>query len=130
MVDALDQRTSYGYDELGNRTSQTDANGHVTRFEYDRLGRETKRRPHPPGGAARQRETKTYDVAGNLETRTDFMGRVTSYSYDDNTTGSLSRTLPEPRRRTSLHLHGHRPTARRRPTAAARRPTATTSAIG
>lgn len=30
-----DLLTTYGYDELGNRISQTDANGHTTRFAYD-----------------------------------------------------------------------------------------------
>ena len=52
---------------------------HTTSFEYDRLGRETKR--ILPGGAF---ETKTYDAAGSLRTRTDFKGRTTTYGYDVN----------------------------------------------
>ncbi|MCP4351205.1 MAG: RHS repeat protein, partial [Desulfobacterales bacterium] len=30
---------SYGYDEVGNRISQTDPNLHVTKWVYDDLGR-------------------------------------------------------------------------------------------
>ena len=101
MTDALDQVTSYGYDELGNRTSQTDANGHVTRFEYDKLGRETKRilpavAAAGGGPTTAAFETKTYDAAGNLETRTDFLGRTTTYTYDTDTGRLLSRTYPNP----------------------------------
>ena len=33
------------HDELGDRISQTDANGHTTGFEYDALGRETRSGP-------------------------------------------------------------------------------------
>mgnify|MGYP002085240852 CR=1 FL=1 len=45
VTDALNKVTTYAYDEVGNRISQTDANTppRVTRFEYDELGRETKR---------------------------------------------------------------------------------------
>jgi YD repeat-containing protein len=35
--------TSYGYDELGNRISQTDANQHTTTYAYDQLGRRSSR---------------------------------------------------------------------------------------
>jgi YD repeat-containing protein len=33
----------YGYDEMGNLIKQTDANGNVTQFQYDQLGRRTQR---------------------------------------------------------------------------------------
>ncbi len=69
--------TKYGYDEIGNRISQTDANNHTTKYEYDQLGRRTKRTL--PAG---QFETYTYDADGNLKTRTDFNGKPTTYSYD------------------------------------------------
>jgi YD repeat-containing protein len=36
--------TRYGYDELGNRISQTDANGHTTKFGFDSLGRRISRK--------------------------------------------------------------------------------------
>ncbi|MDB5335958.1 MAG: repeat protein, partial [Planctomycetaceae bacterium] len=35
--------TTYGYDAFGNETSQRDAEGRTTRFEYDALGRRTHR---------------------------------------------------------------------------------------
>ena len=48
-------------DELGNQTAQIDANGHVTRFEYDSRGRRTKR-ILPEG----QIETNAYDGAAGV----------------------------------------------------------------
>ena len=71
--------TTYGYDEVGNRISQTDANLHTTTFRYDEHGREIRRTL--PDGAF---ETKVYDAAGNLETWTKFNGNVIRYAYDDN----------------------------------------------
>ena len=35
--------TTYGYNELGQQTAQTDGNGHTTRFQYDDLGRRSGR---------------------------------------------------------------------------------------
>ena len=64
MIDALNQTTSYGYDELGNLTSQTDANNHTTRFAYDGMGRRT-RRTLPLG----MFESMSYDERGNLATK-------------------------------------------------------------
>ena len=69
--------TRYGYDEVGNKTTQTDAEGRVTRWDYDAMGRETAR-VLPEG----QRETRTYNAAGELESHTDFNGRTTRYTYD------------------------------------------------
>ena len=75
--------TGYGYDEVGNQISQTDALGRITRYAYDALGRRIRRTL--PGG---QSETCTYDHAGNLSTKTDFNGYTTTYVYD-----SLNRLL-------------------------------------
>ena len=69
--------TSYGYDELGNRISQTDAEQRTTSYAYDKLGRRTKRTL-----PLNQFETYTYFDKGNLKTRTDFNGRTTTYAYD------------------------------------------------
>jgi YD repeat-containing protein len=49
--------TRYAYDQLGNMTSMTDANGNITRY--------------------------TYDEDNLLSTETDAQGNVTAYSYDD-----------------------------------------------
>jgi YD repeat-containing protein len=57
--------------------SQTDALGHVTRWEYDALGRTTKR-TLPKG----QFETFEYDLVGNVAKHTTFNGEVVSYTYD------------------------------------------------
>jgi RHS repeat-associated protein len=69
--------TRYVYDEVGNKLSQTDAEGRVTRWEYDAMGRETAR-ILPEG----QRETKRYNAAGELVESTDFNGESTRYGYD------------------------------------------------
>ena len=77
MTDALNQVTSYGYDEVGNRITQTDANNHTTNYQYDQRGRRTGR-TLPLG----QSESYTYDANGNLSTKTDFNGKTTTYAYD------------------------------------------------
>jgi RHS repeat-associated protein len=69
--------TSYTYDELDNRVSQTDANGHVTHFAYDQLGHRTSRTL--PLGMS---ETYNYDAVGSLTSKKDFNGRTTTYQYD------------------------------------------------
>jgi RHS repeat-associated protein len=78
--------TRYGYDELGNRTSQIDANQHTTKYDYDQLGRRIGRTL-----PLQMSESYTYDAAGNLKTRTDFNGRTTTYAYD-NVNRLLSKT--------------------------------------
>jgi len=70
--------TSYSYDEVGNRLTQTDAKQHTTSYQYDQRGRRTHR-TLPLG----QSESYTYDVAGNLLSRTDFNGKITTYAYDN-----------------------------------------------
>ena len=79
VTDALDQVTSYTYDELGNRLTQTDANGRTTTFEYDRIGRQTAR--ILPGDS---RESMTYNDDGSLATYTDFGGNTRTFEYDAN----------------------------------------------
>ena len=79
VVDALNQRTEYGYDEAGNLITQQDANGHITRYEYDGLGRRIAT-VLPLG----QRSTTAYDVVGNVASTTDFNGDTITYQYDTN----------------------------------------------
>lgn len=62
---------SYEYDAMGNRTSQTDANGTI-RYEYDGRGRLVKA----------GQTTFSYDEVGNVVSKKD-KGRSTSYKYDD-----------------------------------------------
>jgi len=78
--------TTYDYDEVGNRISQTDANNHTTTYAYDQLGRRIGRTL--PAG---QSESYVYDSAGNLKSKTDFNGKTTTYAYD-NSNRLLSKT--------------------------------------
>jgi RHS repeat-associated protein len=70
-------RTEYAYDPVGNLTAITDANGHVTRFDYDLLDRLT-RETNPLGNVWRYE----YDPVGNLTRRVDANGAITDYAYD------------------------------------------------
>ncbi len=69
--------TRYTYDELGNQTTQTDARGNTTRYQYDAVSRRTQR--ILPDNAV---ETLQYDGWGNLWKRTDFRGYTTTFVYD------------------------------------------------
>ena len=81
--------TSYGYDEVGNRISQTDANQHTTKYVYDQLGRRISR--SLPAG---QSESYSYDAVGNLQQKVDFNGKTTTYAYDSN--NRLQSKTPDP----------------------------------
>jgi RHS repeat-associated protein len=73
---ATAQVTAYGFDQLGNKTRQTDAEGRTTTWDYDSGNRVTSRTL--PGG---QKETFTYDAVGNLIGKTDFAGKTSHYGY-------------------------------------------------
>jgi len=81
--------TQYGYDEVGNRISQTDANQHTTKYVYDQLGRRISR--VLPAG---QSESYSYDAVGNLQQKIDFNGKTTTYAYDSN--NRLQSKTPDP----------------------------------
>jgi RHS repeat-associated protein len=99
VVDALNQRTSYGYDELGRMLTQRDANNNTTKFEYDLVGQRTGK-VLPLG----QRFSYAYNAVGNLESQTDangktanmtydLMNRLTNESYEDGTSISYSYSV-------------------------------------
>ncbi len=69
--------TTYTYDEVGNRLSQIDAEGRVTAWEYDFLGREVKR-CLPEG----QCEYRVYDDVMRTMSHTDFNGQLHITSFD------------------------------------------------
>ena len=78
VVDALGGETSYVYDAVGNKISQSDPNGHTTSWTYDALDRVESRTL--PGG---QTEFFTYDANGNMLTQTDFNGNTSTCIYDE-----------------------------------------------
>jgi RHS repeat-associated protein len=71
------QVTVYSFDELGNKISQRDAEGRITRWNYDAGKRVTGR--ILPGG---QRESFYYDAVGNITAKTDFAGKETRFGFD------------------------------------------------
>ena len=78
IIDGLEQKTKYHYDEQGNLISQEDARERVTKFEYDGLGRRTAT-VLPEG----QRSTTKYDDVGNVISTTDFDNKTITYEYDE-----------------------------------------------
>jgi YD repeat-containing protein len=73
----------YTYDEAGNLKTQTDARLNVTTFEYDKLGRRTKRilPGTPVNGPA---ETIGYSIVNQTlrRTVTDFNGQMVFHVHD------------------------------------------------
>ena len=106
VTDPLNQATKYSYDELGNRVSQADVNGHVTTLQYDRLRRRTQRAL--PLGMS---ESMVYDAAGNPAGRTDFRGKTTTFTYD--TRNRLLSRIPDPSLGEPTVTFTYTPTGRR-----------------
>ncbi len=75
--------TSYGYDNDGNLTSETDPLGNVTSYEFDAAERKTEEiDPSPDGDAPDPTILYAYDTAGTLQSETDPKGNATDYAYD------------------------------------------------
>lgn len=75
--------TVYSYDANNNLTQLTDAEGNVSTFSYDLLGRRlTQTLLHKPADNSPATFIFTYDGNGNLLTRQDAKGQITTYSYD------------------------------------------------
>jgi RHS repeat-associated protein len=79
-TDPLGHTSSTAYDENGNVTRQTDANGNVTVTQYDD-GRPTSVTVGYATSAAAT-TSYTYDANGNVLSETDPAGNVTRYGYD------------------------------------------------
>ncbi|MCP3999210.1 MAG: RHS repeat protein, partial [bacterium] len=79
VQNALELVTSYTYDEVGNRLTQTDANGHAASFRCDALGRRTQAL-FTDGSV----ETMTYNADGTLASYTDLKGVTRTFEYDTN----------------------------------------------
>jgi YD repeat-containing protein len=75
------QQTSNTYDSYGELASQTDAEGTLTQYTYDGLGRVLQTTVAAGTGDART-TSATYDAFGNQASTTDGMGNVTTSTYD------------------------------------------------
>ncbi|MEV0346046.1 RHS repeat-associated core domain-containing protein [Nonomuraea sp. NPDC050680] len=75
-----------GYDTLGAKTHETDAEGRTITSVFDKAGRVTSQSAPsytPPGGTAVTPTTSHgYDLAGQLISTTDPRGYVTTFEYD------------------------------------------------
>ena len=79
---------NYDYDHLGNRIKITDANGDVTKYEYDGLKRPIKEYwsisdiQNPGGYLDVLKNEYQYDGVGNKVIDIDANGNITRYTYD------------------------------------------------
>jgi RHS repeat-associated protein len=76
-VNGITYTTKYSYDQVGNLLSITDANNHVTTYQYDNLNRLTMTL-YPDG----TNSTNTYDAVGNLIKTKDPLGNIITNTYD------------------------------------------------
>ena len=98
----------YGYDETGNLIKQTDANGNVTQFQYDQLGRRTRRMlpdgsietteyadvPVAAGSSVNVQQTAVTDFRGKtIVTTEDVMNRLATKVLPGINPGETSTTI-------------------------------------
>ncbi len=76
-IDAMNNKTNFGYDADGNQNNVQDALGHTTTFTFDGNRRQLTRTNALSGTSS-----NTYDAAGNRVSATDELGRITNYVYD------------------------------------------------
>jgi YD repeat-containing protein len=81
--DALNGETRYAYDLLGNRTRVTDAEGRVTQFVFDDMGRLKEVRDPLIESPTDLVTRMAVDEAGNVIERTDRKGQLSRFSYDN-----------------------------------------------
>ena len=85
------------YDSRGNLLTQTDANGSVTSFAYDILGRRASEQspdPDATGPLPAITSAFAYDAVGNLVATTQGDGRVVRVAYDRRQR-EVNRTAPD-----------------------------------
>ena len=73
----LSYTTSYGYDALGRKISETNAKGVVTAYLYDDLGNVLQISVNN-----QVMQTNTYDLIGNLTSKTDGNNITTTFEYN------------------------------------------------
>lgn len=94
-TDGEKNRTTYGYDEEGNRTSVLTPRGKRTTFEYDELGKLTKvTQPPPAEGQPNPVTSYLYDENRNRIRQTDANGHVVAMEYDE--LNRLEKTTQDP----------------------------------
>jgi len=74
----------HAYDAMRRVTSRTEPGGAQTQWQYDTLGRTTKRIDPDPDGAGSQAASETvytYNAQGLLASVTDPLGHATSFEY-------------------------------------------------
>ena len=75
--------TAYQYSPLGQITKITDDQGNLAEFDYDGMGRRSKRVDfHVAGDSSVGEYTYKYDLASNLINQVDPSGNKIVYSYD------------------------------------------------
>jgi YD repeat-containing protein len=76
-IGAVLSTNASSFDAAGRLLATTNALGRVTRYEYDKAGRQTA-----VIDALSNRTDYAYDAAGRLITTTNALGKVTRYEYD------------------------------------------------
>ncbi|MEQ9410365.1 MAG: RHS repeat-associated core domain-containing protein [Fuerstiella sp.] len=80
--------TSTDFDTAGNREAMTDADGLVTEYEYDDIGRETKRVMNPTGSSSSSSSAGSVDQNITVHTAYNADGSVESLTADNASTGN------------------------------------------
>ena len=89
-TDKNHNETTYSYDDLDRRTEESNALGHVTKYEYDAVGNlkrlidanQTFEREEEGEGYLEKAKVYAYDVLNRLVSVTDEMGRSSATEYD------------------------------------------------
>jgi RHS repeat-associated protein len=75
-----------GFDAFGDLVSTKDANGNVTTYDYDAIGRlitvHWPQVTNPDGTTVNATESRSYDSVGNLISRVDRRGQTWTWTYD------------------------------------------------
>mgnify|MGYP006169580905 CR=1 FL=1 len=75
--------STYTYTPAGSRASVTQANGVITRYNYDSLNRLTQLASRASNGTVLQQYNYTLDATGRRTRIVEHNGRISEYRYDD-----------------------------------------------
>ena len=99
--DPMGNTTTYDYDQWGNLTAMTHADGASEAWAYDPTGERLMTSSDARGG----QYVYTHDEAGNLVERTDPLGQPTRYQYDGR--GRVTSLTNALNQTTHLRYDGH-----------------------